>query len=179
MPTIFSHPVVPLTIAIGLGSTAISPRLLLAGVMASIAPDLDVIAFRLGIAYAHDLGHRGISHSFFFAVLLALAAVPFSHFLRSTRKTVFLFVLVGAASHGALDMLTNGGLGVAYFWPFSSERLFFPCQVIAVSPLSLQRLLSPIGLLVLKSELMWLWMPAAAMVLLALIGRKISRMLHN
>ncbi len=37
----------------------ISPRLLIAGMVASIAPDLDVAAFRFGIAYSHEFGHRG------------------------------------------------------------------------------------------------------------------------
>lgn len=175
MPTIFSHPVVPLALAVGLGSTAIPMRLLFAGVVASVLPDLDVLAFRFGIAYAHDLGHRGITHSFFFAVLLAIAAMPFAKFLRSTRRTVFLFVLVCAASHGILDMLTNGGLGVAYFWPFSGERHFFPCQVIEVSPLSVRRVFGPAGLLLLKSEILWLWFPAATMALFAYgVRRKIA-----
>lgn len=142
-------------------------RLLLAGVVASMVPDLDVLAFRLGIAYAHDLGHRGITHSFFFAVLLAMAGMLFAKTLRSTPRTVFLFVLLCAASHGILDMLTNGGLGVDYFWPFSGERHFFPCQVIEVSPLSLRRVFGPAGFLVLKSELIWLWLPGVSMALLA------------
>lgn len=167
MPTIFSHPVVPLAMAVGLGKTAIPTRLLFAGIVASIVPDLDVLAFRLGIEYAHDLGHRGITHSFFFAIFLALIAIPFGRLLQATPKTVFIFLLACAASHGILDMLTNGGLGVAYFWPFSSERYFFPCQVIEASPLSMRRVFGPAGLSVLKSEFIWLWLPAAAMAVVA------------
>jgi inner membrane protein len=36
-----------------------------------------------------------------------------------------------------LDMLTNGGLGIAVFSPFSRERFFFPVQPIPVSPIGL------------------------------------------
>ena len=33
-------------------------------------PDLDVIGFSFGIQYADMLGHRGLTHSIFFAILL-------------------------------------------------------------------------------------------------------------
>ena len=72
MPTIFSHTAIP--IAIALGAKHISPRLLNAGMVASIAPDLDVAAFRFGIAYSHEFGHRGFTHSLVFAFALAIFA---------------------------------------------------------------------------------------------------------
>src|SRR5215468_1372822 len=68
MPTIFSHPAVPLALGLGLGKKFIPTRLLLAGVVGSILPDFDVIAFRFGIPYEDQFGHRGFSHSFFFAI---------------------------------------------------------------------------------------------------------------
>jgi len=137
-----------------------------------MAPDLDVVAFRFGVAYAHDLGHRGMTHSIFFALLMAMALVPLSRFLHSTSRTVFFFILTCTASHGLLDMFTNGGLGVAYFWPFSSERYFSPWQVIQVSPLSLSRVFSPSGLLLFESEVTWLWLPAAILALTAYAVRR-------
>lgn len=69
-------------------------------------------------------------------------------------------------------MLTNGGMGVAYLWPFSDQRFFFPVQPIQVSPLSLRRLLSPAGLAVAKSELLWVWLPASFMLSLFLLMRR-------
>ena len=69
MPTIFSHPAVPLALGFGLGKKFIPTRLLLAGVMASILPDFDVVAFSLGIPYEDEFGHRGFSHSFFSPLL--------------------------------------------------------------------------------------------------------------
>ncbi|HMS10742.1 MAG TPA: metal-dependent hydrolase, partial [Pyrinomonadaceae bacterium] len=71
MPTIFTHPAVPLALGFGLGKKVIAPRLLAAGVAASIIPDLDVIAFRLNIAYSSEWGHRGFSHALAFAAVLA------------------------------------------------------------------------------------------------------------
>lgn len=173
MPTIFTHTAVPLAIGLGLGARLISPRLLVAGVVASIAPDLDVLGFRFGVAYSDIEGHRGLFHSFAFALLLALLAAIAAGLLRTTRIRAFAFVLASAASHGLLDMLTTGGLGVAWFWPFSEARLFFPWHLIKVSPLSLQRLLSPAGRAVIVSELWIVWLPATAACLSSLIARRV------
>ena len=145
MPTIFSHPAVPLALGLGLGQTLISRRLMVAGAVASIVPDLDVVAFRLGIPYAHDLGHRGLSHSIFFALFMGLIALLLAKNLHASRRVAFAFTALAAASHGLLDMCTNGGLGVAYFWPFSSERLFLPLHPIKVSPIGLHDFLTTRG----------------------------------
>ncbi len=75
MPTILTHVVVPLAIGIGLGSGVVSRRLLIAGAVASIMPDFDVVAFKLGIAYGDAFGHRGASHSLAFALMIGLLAL--------------------------------------------------------------------------------------------------------
>lgn len=172
MPTIISHAAVPLAIGLGLGHNIVSGRLLLAGLVVSIAPDLDVLAFRQGIAYSDQLGHRGFSHSLLFAFIVGILASLFAGRMKSRRLAAFAFVFSAAASHGILDMLTNGGMGVAYLWPFSDQRFFFPVQPIQVSPLSLRRLLSPAGLAVAKSELLWVWLPACFMLSLFLLMRR-------
>lgn len=171
MPTVLSHPAVPLAIGLALGSRVVSGRLLLAGLVASVLPDLDVIGFRLGIGYAHELGHRGFSHALPVALLVGAVAALLAGPLRSRRLTAFLFIALACASHGLLDMLTNGGLGVALAWPLSEQRFFFPVQVIDASPLSLHRFFGPAGLKVLKSEALWVWLPAAALGLVLFIGR--------
>lgn len=176
MPTILSHPAVPLAIGLGLGAQVISRRLLLAGVTASVLPDMDVLAFRVGISYSHELGHRGMSHSLAFAFMLGLLALLFAPQLRATRMTAFLFILVAAASHGLLDMFTNGGLGVAVLWPFSDDRFFFPVQFIEVSPLSLRRFFGPSGVQVLSSELLWVWLPSAVACLAVFLARRKCRL---
>lgn len=170
MPTIISHAAIPLAIGLGLGTRVIPAPLLVAGVLASILPDADVLAFHLGIPYDDQFGHRGFSHALITALctggLSALAAQWFG----AARWKVMLFVAASMASHGLLDMLTDGGKGVALFWPLSEERLFFPWHGIAVSPLKLERILSARGIEVALSELRWIWLPAAATCLALYLG---------
>jgi inner membrane protein len=167
MPTILSHIAVPLALSFGLGKKQISPRLMCAGLVASVLPDADVLGFRFGVEYAHALGHRGISHSLLFAVLVGLLACIFSSRLRTSRFTALWFIFVCTVSHPLLDMCTTGGLGVSLWWPLSDARIFFEhWQVIRVSPLSLKGLMGARGLVVLKSELLWVWLPCSAMTLM-------------
>src|SRR5262249_21610864 len=135
VPTIISHAAVPLALAFGLGREIAPRRLVQIGVVASILPDLDVLAFGLGIPYADPLGHRGFSHSLVFAALVGLAAACAFRTLGVTFARTFWFVFAATASHGLLDSLTNGGLGVAFLWPFSDERYFAPLTMIQVSPI--------------------------------------------
>jgi inner membrane protein len=117
----------------------------------SFLPDADVVAFVLGIPYAAPLGHRGAAHSLVFAagcsVLLALA-VP-----RLRRLDLGLLLFAVVASHGVLDAFTDGGLGVAFLWPFSSERFFAPWRPIPVAPIG-ARLFSAWGLRVVMVEIL-------------------------
>ena len=166
MPTILTHPAVPLAIAVGLGSGIITPRLLFAGILASILPDLDVITLHLRLPYAHDYGHRGASHSFLFAFLVALLGAAASKCFQSSTLRTIGFLFAAGASHGILDGLTNGGLGIAFFWPFSNDRLFFPIQLIEVSPLSLSRIFSSRFVEVLRLELLWVWLPCLILLLM-------------
>lgn len=172
MPTIFSHIAVPLALRAGLGARAIPRPLLLAGMAASVIPDLDVIGFRFGVEYGTQFGHRGATHSIAFALAMGAVAAWGAASLRVKKAFAFLFVASCGASHGLLDSFTNGGSGVALWWPFTDERFFAPWRPIEVSPLSAARFLSHRGLEVLGSELVWVWLPAAlfAALLLALRG---------
>jgi inner membrane protein len=170
VPTILTHAAIPLAIGLGLGPRVISRPLLVAGIAACILPDMDVLAFHLGIAYEHPLGHRGFSHALFSAGLIGLLAMLAATWLHSTRLKTFVFVALCMASHGLLDMLTDGGKGVALFWPFSDQRHFFPWHGIEVSPLKLDRILSGRGIEVLLSELRWVWLPAALATLALYVG---------
>ena len=176
MPTIVSHAAVPLAIGLGLGSGIVSRRLLLAGVAASIVPDLDVLAFRVGIAYGDAFGHRGFTHSIGFACVLAFVAWLSAKKLFTDRVTAAWFVGISTLSHGLLDMLTNGGHGVALWWPISTQRIFAPWRVIEASPLSLRRILGGRGVELLQSEMLWVWLPAAVLLaVLWLVRRARSR----
>lgn len=157
-----------------LGSKFVPPRLLIAGVVASILPDLDVLAFRFGIDYSHEFGHRGASHSVAFALLPALLAFALAARLRASRGVALLFVFAAAISHGLLDMLTNGGLGVALLWPRTDARFFFPVRVIEASPLNLERFFGPAGIRVITSELVWIWLPLALASMASYFARRKS-----
>ena len=161
MPTALTHTAVPLAVGVGLGE-AVPARLLGAGIVASMLPDLDVAAFRLGIPYSADLGHRGFTHSLAFALGVALAGGVGHRLLRARFAPAACFLFLAVASHPLLDALTNGGLGVAWLWPLSSERFFAPFRPIRVAPISLRALLSTRGLAVIASELEYVWVPCAA-----------------
>ncbi len=158
MPTIFTHAVIPLAAGLALGRRTLSPRLVAAGMLAAIAPDFDAIAFKLGIAYADQFGHRGASHSIAFALALGLLAAILAPWLRTTRMKAFLFIAACTASHPLLDAFTDGGLGVALLWPWSHERLFAPWRPIEVSPIG-AGFFSLRGLEVLWSEVKWVVLP--------------------
>lgn len=158
MPTILTHAIVPLALGAALGKRAIPLRLLIAGAVAAMLPDFDVVAFKLGIAYADDFGHRGASHSLLFAACVGLIGVIGAPLLRSRRAVAWLWLFACTLSHPLLDALTNGGLGVALFWPWLDTRLFAPWRPIAVSPIGVG-FFSARGLAVLGSELRWVWLP--------------------
>lgn len=175
MPTIFSHAAVPLAIGLGLGAPVISRRLLALGVFASMLPDFDVVAFRLGIAYADGFGHRGASHSLLFAFIVAASAAGLAPLLHSTRKKCFAFIALCTLSHGLLDMCTNGGLGIGLLWPYSEHRFFMPWRVIEVSPIG-TGFFSSRAWPVLASELLWVWLPCFALFLSCLMAIVLRRL---
>lgn len=128
MPTLLSHPAVPLAIGLALGARRIPAPLLAAGVVASLVPDLDVVAWRFDVGHSSFWWHRGATHSLGFAVALAALAAAVAGRLRAPPRVAFLFVAAATASHGLLDMLTTGGSGIALLWPLSDERFFFPIR---------------------------------------------------
>ena len=172
MPSIFSHPAVPLALTIGLGANIIPPRLLLAGIAGCILPDADVITFHLDVSYGSVLAHRGFTHSILFALMCGALAAACATRLRTSRRTASLFVGIATASHGVLDAMTTGGSGIAFFWPLTDERYFLPVQMILVSPISPSRFFSERGLAVLASELMWVWLPACLFAVTIWLARR-------
>jgi inner membrane protein len=142
-------------------------------VFCSIAPDIDTIGFRIGIPYQHWLGHRGLSHSIVFAVLLGMIALLFISEKSIKRKCLYFCVFFASAIlHDVLDAMTNGGLGVAFFSPFSDTRYFLPWQPIEVSPLSLKRFLTLRGWGVIESELLWVVIPSLCFTVMVVLYRR-------
>jgi len=169
MCSLITHPVIPVAISPLFPRQSLSPAVVIAGVISSVIPDFDVIGFRLGISYGETLGHRGVTHSIFFAAVLgALLTYLLAEYSARAQILVFIFLFFSTLSHGILDALTNGGLGVAFFAPFQNERYFFSWRPIQVSPIGLGSFFSERGLLVLRTELLWIWIPSA---LIYAIGR--------
>ncbi len=79
---------------------------------------------------------------------------------------------LATASHGFLDAMTDGGLGVAFFSPFGTTRYFLPWRPIRVSPIGLTRFFSYRGIAVLQSELLWIWFPAILLIVSAWLIRR-------
>ncbi|MBB5017862.1 inner membrane protein [Chitinivorax tropicus] len=165
MPTILTHAVVPCAIGLACGRAILPRRLVALGMLAAMLPDLDVLAFKFGIPYAHAMGHRGMTHSLAFAALAGLLAGLCGKPLHARFPIASLFIFFSMASHGLLDTLTTGGLGIALLWPWSDQRFFAPVQMIRVSPIGLSRFLSERGLIVLWSEFRWVWLPCMGFAL--------------
>jgi inner membrane protein len=143
----------------------------------SILPDIDVVGFSMGIRYSDLWGHRGMTHSIVFAAITGIAVgLIFVAPSIEQLKRMFLFFFI-TLSHGILDAMTNGGLGVAFFSPFKTERYFFRWRPIEVSPLSSSRFFSERGLAVLLNEMFWVWIPALCLgaLLYAVSARKFRR----
>jgi inner membrane protein len=163
VPTIITHPAVALLKS---WWPRVPRRAVPIGVVATVLPDVDVVAFVFGIPYQSVFGHRGITHSIVFALAVALLGTLIAR-VRADRVATFSFLLICAISHPLLDALTDGGLGVALFAPFDTTRYFFPWTPIRVSPIG-AGFFSARGLTTLISEAEWVWAPVGTA---ALLGR--------
>ena len=117
----------------------------------ALAPDLDVLAFALHIPYGAPFGHRGASHALLTALLLG-GLIGVRRWSDRPRRRTAMFAIAVLASHGLLDTLTDGGMGVALFWPLDVTRYFAPLRPIPVAPIGAGTL-SARGLYVLVVEL--------------------------
>ncbi len=173
MASAFSHIAVPAILYASFKSDTVNFRLFVLAAVCSVFPDMDVIGFKFGIPYGSQWGHRGFTHSLFFALCLASFLTIFHRQLRSKPWAVFWLCFVSCASHAFLDAMTNGGLGVALYWPFSLERIFLPFRPIQVSPIGVSSFFTEWGLRVIASELIWVLLPALAV---GAIGVALRRM---
>jgi inner membrane protein len=176
MASAFSHGVAALAIGACMYRSDAPKRTWVIGVGCSMIPDVDVIGFRFGVRYGDFWGHRGFTHSLVFAALLAGAAVVLG-FWRSrpliSRAYLWTYFFLATASHGILDAMTNGGLGVAFFAPFNDQRYFLPWRPIRVSPIGFGRFFTERGVAVMRSELLWIWLPAGLVIAAAWLFRRL------
>ena len=179
MPTGFSHSLLGVAAGKIFGSERFKKTKIRFWILSFICPslpDLDVIGYYLGIPYAHVMGHRGITHSLFFALIMAIliTIIFFRREKFSSKNNLLIttyFTLI-IASHGLLDGFTNGGHGIAYFAPFINDRYFFsfnPLQVAVLNP----------KIDVLKNEFMWLWLPIIIILIINSIVHRINNKLNE
>lgn len=99
----------------------------------SLLPDLDILPLAFGVHDKGLCGHRGISHTWLFAAVVAAGAyLLFRKGRNPIRVTVLTFLTV--ASHGFLDASTTDSRGIHLLWPLLSERIVMPLRPIPVAP---------------------------------------------
>lgn len=175
MPTIFSHAFVAAAVGRAAFDKTVARAILVLTGGCAMMPDADVIfAALIGAPRGSMFAHRGFTHSVCFAVLFgAIVAFAASKFVKPKVAYLRLFALFAFAtfSHPLLDMLTDGGSGVALLAPFSSERFFFPFRPVEVSPIGLG-FFTARGWTVIESEVLWLWLPSIVVLLAATFLRR-------
>jgi len=161
MPTVFAHALTGSAIAVLLPRLAHRRRLVIALAAVAVLPDADVLGFWLGIPYEHALGHRGFSHSILFAVLVGCAMPWLLHRCEPPRVKLWLAVgyALATASHGIQDAMTDGGLGIGFWLPFSEARSFLPFRPVLTSSLNPAHALGLRGFQVLANEALWIGLP--------------------
>jgi inner membrane protein len=175
MATAFSHAIVALAMGKTFQNKELSWRELFLGALCSVVPDVDVIGFYVGIQYGNVWGHRGMTHSVVFAALLAgsLVALWYRGKPAAAMTWLFLYFFLCTASHGVLDAMTNGGLGVAFFSPLDTTRYFFPVRPVLVSPIGVSEFFSVYGVRILASKAIWIWLPSCAAIVVIRVAQRL------
>jgi inner membrane protein len=162
MASAFAHAVVGAALWPLFRSEGAPKHAWLVGAGLAVLPDIDVIGFRFSIAYGDLLGHRGLTHALLIALVCgALVALAYGR-TNSAMPRVKLgaYFVTAMASHGILDAMTTGGLGVAFFAPIENTRYFFPWRPIAVSPIGIRPFFTAHGVAVLTNEATWVGIPS-------------------
>jgi inner membrane protein len=175
VPTVFTHALVGGALAQAAPSDSPQWKVFLAFAIIAVVPDLDVIAFSLGIPYAHPLGHRGFSHSLVFAGAISFL-VCCAFFSKPTTFTkgwwwLLAITFLAAASHGLLDAATDAGLGIGLLIPFSEKRFFFAFRPIRTATINPFTFFHKSSLAILWSEIVWVWLPLLSLSVIYQVGR--------
>jgi inner membrane protein len=175
----FTHALVGLAAAAAYAGGLPPRRLAFFAAACAVLPDADAFGFQYGFPYGSFLGHRGFTHSLVFALVTGFVVTTLAFRDLDPKRRAYwtrlLFLAAVTASHGVLDALTNGGLGVAFFSPFVLRRYFFPWRPIAVSPISAGDFFGEAALRVLTSEFRWVWLPTALLLAAVLAVRRAAR----
>lgn len=170
MASAFGHALSAVAFGSLLNKEIKSPKFWILGIVCAVLPDLDVLAFKFNIEYGHMFGHRGFTHSIFFAFFFSLIVVGLFYKRKAlTRKkftALWLYFFICVLSHALLDALTTGGKGVALLAPFTDERYFLPWRVIRVSPMSISRFFTDRAFAILASEAFWIGIPSIIIIII-------------
>jgi inner membrane protein len=116
-------------------------------------PDIDAVAFAMGIPYGSPYGHRGFTHSIAAALVTGLFGLFVGWREELPVRRTGIYTGVVALTHGLLDTMTfGGGYGCALLWPFSNERIWAPIRFIPIAPIGIH-LVSPRGIWVMLTEI--------------------------
>jgi inner membrane protein len=167
MATIITHAVVGAALGKACPGYGSERRFFYLATLLAAMPDFDALGFRFGIPYGDLWGHRGITHSVAFALLVSLVAILlfYRRVPRFSRGWWILWAVLAAMplSHVLTDMFTDATYGVALLAPFSAERFWFDWRPIPAAHMSVRTFFSNGGLGVLAFEALWLWLPAAVL----------------
>jgi len=111
VPTPVSHAAVGYALGAWTQRPAPARRVCIAAAACAALPDIDVVA--------GSVAHRGITHSFAFALVVAIVVTAI--FFRDRPRVVLLLGLA-ALSHLGLDELSSYSNGLALLAPFSWQR---------------------------------------------------------
>lgn len=105
------------------------------GILAGLAPDLDIFIRSSTDPILFLEYHRQFSHSLIFIPVGALlVAIPIFYLVKKSMsfKTIYVASFLGYATHGLLDACTSWG--TLLFWPFSDIRVSWS-NISIVDPL--------------------------------------------
>ena len=176
MASTLGHSIASLALGANKDNRYSNSLFLILTVLSANVADFDAIGLYFHVPYGSPYGHRGFTHSILFAFIWALIMLFCFRVAYSNKPgqkiKLFLYFFIISISHPWLDALTNGGLGVELFYPFSHKRFFFPWRPILVSPMG-TGFFSERGIRVLVSELVWIGSPSLVLAAIAYIRKKI------
>jgi inner membrane protein len=117
-----------------------APKFIALSALCQWLPDIDTLAYLVGISETHPLGHRGLAHSLVFASLVAWVVMQVWY--RPLRMegsrwwSTYSWFFLMTGLHGVFDAMTQGHLGVAFFWPFDHAHYALPWQPLPDIPIA-------------------------------------------
>jgi len=140
----------------------VGKKAMLWGILAQSIPDVDFIASFWLKTSDNLLAHRGITHSFLFALLITPTIAGFAYSIHKPHNISFqrwtLFIGSVIFIHLFLDAFNNYGVG--WFEPFSHVRISFNTIYIADPFFSIIPFIALLMLLFIKQKCtgrQWIW----------------------